>query len=342
MLAFVNDYCECAHPAILSKIAEINYEKNPGYGFDQYSQSATEKIRKACDCPEAEVFYLVGGTQTNQIVIDTMLKPYEGVFALPTGHVSIHEAGAIEFTGHKVINVTGKDYKVQAEAVKEYMDIFLADDSHEHMVQPGMVYISHPTEYGTLYSKEELEALRKVCDAYGLSLYMDGARMAYALASDGSDVTLADIARLTDAFYIGGTKCGALFGEALVFTKKKNVPPFFMTQIKQHGALLAKGFLTGLQFDVLFTDGLYEKLGKNAIDTAIRLKEGMKAKGYEIFQENPTNQTLVVLENKQMEELAKKINFSFWERYDDTHTVVRFCTSWGTKMEDIEEVISLL
>ena len=349
MLSFVNDYCECAHEAILNRLQEIRLQKNPGYGTDDYCSAAKEKIRAACACPEADVQFLVGGTQTNMIVIDTMLKSYEGVIACETGHVSVHEAGAIEGSGHKVLPLpmdpapenTGK---LRAEDVDRCVSRFYADGNYEHMVFPGMVYISHPTEYGTLYTKQELTALHEVCSRYGIPLYVDGARLAYALAcaeTGESDVTLPDLAALADVFYIGGTKCGALMGEAVVFTKN-NTPDRFLTRIKQRGALLAKGWLLGLQFDTLFTDGLYVKLGKNAIDTARRLREGLRSKGYEFLLTSPTNQIMVVVENEKMAELAKQVNFSFWDNIDETHTAIRFCTSWGTDMADVERLTEIL
>jgi len=341
MLSFVNDYCECAHENIINKIAEIRTEKNPGYGTDSYCRSAAEKIKAACKCPEAEVYFMVGGTQTNQNVIDSMLAPYEGVVSCTTGHVSVHEAGAIEFTGHKVLTVPEHEGKMCAKELEAYVATFYGDGNHEHMVFPGMVYISHPTEYGTLYSKQELTELRTVCDKFGMTLFMDGARLGYALACDETDVTLPDIAKLTDVFYIGGTKVGALFGEAVVFTKN-NMPRHYNTLVKQHGAMLAKGWLLGLQFDVLFTDDLYVKIGRNAIERAAEIKAALKAKGYRFLLENPTNQILIVLEDEKLNELGKKVNTSFWEKIDDSHTAVRICTSWATTKEDVEKLIEIL
>ena len=340
MLFFVNDYCEGAHEAILRRLVETNMEKLPGYGFDKYTESAKEKIRNACGCPEAEIYLLGGGTQTNAVVIASMLNRYEGVIAAETGHVNGHEAGAIEYTGHKVLALPQVNGKLQAETIKAYVERFYGDANHEHMVFPGMVYISHPTEYGTLYTKKELEELSAVCRQYEMPLFLDGARLGYGLVSKETDVTLEDIARLTDVFYIGGTKVGALCGEAVVFPKK--APKYFMTLVKQQGALLAKGRLAGVQFDTLFTDDLYCKISKNAIETADRLKQALKEKGYQFFIDSPTNQIFIVLEDCQMEELGKKVEFGFWEKYDENHTVVRFATSWGTKMEDIEELIGLL
>ena len=340
MLYFLNDYSEGAHEKVLQHLIDTNMEQLPGYGTDHYCEEAKEKIKNACGCEDAEVFLLTGGTQTNQIVIDTMLQPYEGVVAAQTGHVSTHEAGAIEFTGHKVLTLPEKNGKIRAADLKNLVETFYGDENHEHMVFPGMVYISHPTEYGTLYTKKELEEISEVCHKYDLPLFLDGARLGYGLVSPETDVTLEDIARYTDVFYIGGTKVGALCGEAVVFTKK--APKHFMTMVKQQGALLAKGRLLGIQFDTLFTDDLYTKISKNAIETAMKLKKALQEKGYQLYLDSPTNQQFVVLENKKKEELGKKVQFDFWEKYDEDHTVIRFATSWGTKMEDIDALIELL
>lgn len=340
MLYFVNDYSEGAHEKVLQHLIDTNMEQLSGYGTDHYCETAKKKIKKACGCEDAEVYLLTGGTQTNQIVIDTMLAPYEGVVAAHTGHVSTHEAGAIEFIGHKVLELPEKNGKICASDLKELVETFYGDDNHEHMVFPGMVYISHPTEYGTLYTKKELEEISEVCHKYDLPLFLDGARLGYGLVSPETDVTLEDIARYTDVFYIGGTKVGALCGEAVVFTKK--APKHFMTMVKQQGALLAKGRLLGIQFDTLFTDDLYTKISKNAIETAMKLKKALQEKGYQLYLDSPTNQQFVVLENKKKEELGKKVQFDFWEKYDEDHTVIRFATSWGTKMEDIDALIELL
>ncbi len=340
MLYFENDYCEGAHPAILQKLMETNFEKVSGYGTDPYCASAKEKIRKACDCPEADVYFISGGTQTNAIVIASMLNRWEGVIAAATGHVAGHEAGAIEYTGHKVLGLPQKNGKLDAETVRDFCKTFFADGNHDHMVFPGMVYISHPTEYGTLYTKAELEALSAVCHEFKLPLFLDGARLGYGLVSKGTDVTLADLARLTDVFYIGGTKVGALCGEAVVFPH--GAPAHFMTMVKQQGALLAKGRLLGIQFDVLFTDDLYTKISENAITTANVLKRALSDKGYQFFMDSPTNQIFVVLSNEQLAALEGKAKFGFWEKYDDTHTVVRIATSWATKMEEIMQLIELM
>lgn len=263
MLYFENDYCEGAHPAILQKLTETNFEKVSGYGTDPYCASAREKIRAACACPEADVQFISGGTQSNAIVIASMLQRWQGVVAAATGHVAGHEAGAIEYTGHKVITLPQHNGKLDAAELRALVSTFYADDNHDHMVFPGMVYISHPTEYGTLYTKAELEALHAVCQEYKMPLFLDGARLGYGLAAEGTDVTLADLARLTDVFYIGGTKVGALCGEAVVFPH--GAPAHFMTMVKQQGALLAKGRLLGIQFDVLFTDGLYFSISKTLL-----------------------------------------------------------------------------
>lgn len=341
MLSFESDYTEGAHPKILEKLCETNMEKLPGYGSDPYCESAKNKIRKACGCPEAEVMFLVGGTQTNATVIDAMLEKYEGVLAVQTGHVSVHEAGAIEYTGHKVLELPSHDGKMDAEELEEYLQKFWQDETHEHMVFPGMVYLSHPTEYGTLYSREELKAISVVCQQFHIPLYLDGARLGYGLMSQETDVTLQVVAKYCDVFYIGGTKVGALCGEAVVFTKK-NMPKYFMTMVKQHGALLAKGRLLGIQFDALFTDELYFKISKHAILMAQLLKEGFQERGYEFYLESPTNQQFIVLENEEMERLKEKVSFGFWEKIDDKHTVVRFATSWATQKEDVDRLMEVL
>ena len=337
MVSFASDYLAGTHPKVLEKLVETNLEILPGYGTDHYCADAAEKIRQACACPEAEVFFLSGGTQTNQTIISTMLPDYAGVIAAATGHVSVHEAGAIEHAGHKVLALPSREGKLAAADVRAFAEDFYADESYEHMVFPGMVYISHPTEYGTLYSKSELEELVAVCRAFDLPLFIDGARLAYALASRETDVSLADIAALADVFYIGGTKCGALCGEAVVFTNK-NTPPRFITQIKQRGALLAKGRLLGAQFDALFTEGLYLEIGRWGIAMSEKLKEILREAGLDFHLETPTNQQFVILDNARIDELRKKVGFEFWEKYDADHTVVRFATSWSTTDADLEEL----
>ncbi len=341
MLSFVNDYSEGAHEKILEALIKTNTEQLPGYGNDKYTESAKEKIKAACNCPEAEVWFLSGGTQTNQIVIDSILKSYEGVITSSTGHINIHEAGAIEFTGHKVLSIEQKNGKLDPNDLKAYLKKFYQDESHSHMVQPGMVYITHPTEYGTLYEKSELQSISDICREYNLPLYLDGARLGYGLVTPSSDVTLSDIAKLCDVFYIGGTKVGALCGEAVVFTKN-NMPKAFVTTVKQHGGLSAKGRLYGVQFDTLFTDNLYFEISKNAIATATRLKEIFHEKGYKSFIDSPTNQTFIVLDDEKAEELKKYVKYDFWEKPDDNHTVVRFATSWATSFDDVEALGKIL
>lgn len=341
MLSFESDYIAGAHPEILKRLTETNLESLPGYGNDHYCTSAKEKIRKVCDCPEAEVEFLVGGTQTNAVVIASMLKDYEGVVAAYTGHVSVHEAGAIEYTGNKVLEIPQENGKIQAPVLKKYIQDYYADGNYEHMVFPGMVYISHPTEYGTLYTKKEMTEIAEVCHEYKIPLFLDGARLGYGLMSLDTDLTLPDIARLCDVFYIGGTKVGALCGEAVVFTKK-NKPLHFITSVKKRGALLAKGRLLGVQFDTLFTDDLYFKISKHAIQMAGKLKEIVRDCGLEFYLESPTNQQFVVMDNEKLKKLKEKVAVGFWEKYDDTHTVIRFATSWSTTEEDLKALEQIL
>ncbi|MBQ8576897.1 MAG: aminotransferase class V-fold PLP-dependent enzyme [Clostridia bacterium] len=347
MLYFESDYTEGAHPAVLAHLVKTNMEHLSGYGNDRYTESAKEKIRHAIGCPDADVFFLVGGTQTNKTVIASLLRPFEGAITAESGHIAQHEAGAIENSGHKVLPLPAKDGRLDADTLSMYLQRFFTDENHEHMVIPGMVYISHPTEYGTLYSKDGLAALHAVCKAWNLPLYIDGARLGYGIASPSSDMTLSDIAANCDAFYIGGTKVGALCGEAVVFPQKNTSPKGFFTTIKQNGALLAKGRLTGVQFDALFTEDengepLYLSISRHAIVCAEKLRAVFREKGYRFHAETPTNQIFVILENGQMERLAKQVTFSYWEPYDDTHTVVRFATSWATDPADIDELRDIL
>ena len=341
MLHFENDYNKGAHPALLEALVQTNLEGLSGYGTDKYTVSAIEKIRQATKCPHAQVTFLSGGTQTNQVVIDALLQSYQGVIAAETGHIASHEAGAIEFSGHKVLALPHKEGKLQPALVRQYIEDFYADGNHEHMVFPGMVYISHPTEYGTLYSKSELEQLAQICRQFEIPLFLDGARLGYGLAAD-TDLDLATIAELTDVFYIGGTKMGALIGEAVVFTKN-NQPKHFVPIVKQHGALLAKGRLVGVQFDRLFTDDLYLELGRHGIEMARRLRVILEEKGYPFYLQSPTNQQFIILENDQLEKLAQAgLAYSFWEKYDDNRTVIRLATSWSTSQEDLNELKKIL
>ena len=340
MLNFGCDYLEGAHEKILARFIETNMEKEPGYGADKYTISAKKRILDACECPDGEVFLLVGGTQTNSTVIDAYLNNYQGVIAAPTGHIACHESGAIESCGHKVLTIPQHLGKIDAGELKEFLVNFYADETYEHQVIPGMVYISHPTEYGTLYTKAELEAIYAICKEYEMPLFVDGARLGYGLAADDTDVTLPDLAKLCDAFYIGGTKVGALCGEAVVFTKK--APKFFFTTVKQHGALLAKGRLVGIQFDTLFTDDLYMEISKHAIRLANILKAGVLAKGYKLLLDSPTNQQFIIVDNEKYAELKKQVAFSTWEKVDADHTAIRFATSWATKEEDVQALLELL
>lgn len=341
MLHFENDYNEGVHPELLKAIVDTNEVNQAGYGLDDYTEQAIEKVRQAIDCPHAQVRFLAGGTQTNQVAIDSLLKSYEGVISADTGHIATHEAGAIEFVGHKVITLPQQNGKLSAKAVSDYLVDFYSDDTFEHMVFPGMVYVTHPTEYGTLYSKEELTALASVCRQYEIPLFLDGARLGYGLAASDTDVTLKDIAELCDVFYIGGTKLGALIGEALIYTKN-NMPKHFSAIVKQHGALLAKGRFIGLQFKQFFTDDLYLKIGEQALNLAEQLKTILKEKGYHFYLESPTNQQFVIIENKRLAKLQEKVVVSLWEKYDDHHTVVRFATSWSTTQEDIDTLEAIL
>lgn len=341
MLSFESDYIIGAHKKVLDALCKTNEEVMSGYGNDIHTKNAKELIKKACSAPDSEVFFLTGGTQANAVVISTMLKNYEGVISAKTGHIALHEVGAIEFTGHKVIELDGIDGKLPAGVLNNYLETFYGDENNSMMVRPAMVYISHPTEYGTLYSKDELTNLRKICDKYGMKLFLDGARLGYGLMSKQTDVILSDIASLCDVFYIGGTKVGALCGEAVVFAKGKT-PEYFLSQTKQHGAMLAKGRLTGVQFEALFEDGLYFEISKNAIDRAEELKELFISRGYEFFLDSPTNQQFIILTNEQMERISQKCRFGFWERIDDYRCVVRFATSFATTKEDIEELAKII
>ena len=341
MFSFTCDYTEGAHPRILERLAETNFIQEPGYGEDSFCKSAKERIRKAAGCPNADVFFLTGGTQTNSTVIDGMLHSYEGVIAAQTGHIAVHEAGAIEFSGHKVLTIPQHEGKMQAGNLKAWLETFHADETHPHMVQPGMVYISFPTEYGTIYSRSELEGIYNICRRYELPLFIDGARLGYGLASPASDVTLEDIANLCDVFYIGGTKVGALCGEAVIFPRG-NAPAHFFTIIKQHGALLAKGRLLGLQFDTLFTDNLYMEISSHAIRMAMGLKSIFAGKGIPFYIDSPTNQQFPILTKEQIAALDGKIAFEIWERLPDGRCVTRFATSWATRPEALDALQQLI
>lgn len=341
MLHFECDYLMGAHPKILEKLIETNMEPYSGYGNDPYTAKAKKKILDACECPDGEVFFLTGGTQTNKIVIDSMLASYEGVLSAISGHINQHEAGAIEASGHKVLAINGHDGKLCAKDVEKYLKDFFDDGNREHMVFPGMVYISNPTEYGTIYTANELKELHNVCKQYNISLFIDGARLGYGLMNLKYPLTLKDIADNCDVFYIGGTKVGALCGEAVVFPRK-NSPKHFFTFIKQNGALLAKGRLLSIQFDTLFTDGLYFEISRHAIEMAEKLKEVFTEKGYKFFIDSPTNQQFIILSLNEIEALKEKVSFDFWEKTDDTHAAVRFATSWATTEDDINALKEIL
>lgn len=350
MLHFDSDYLEGAHPAIIKRLVATNLDQTSGYGTDEVCERARERIREACEAPDAAVYFLVGGTQANAAVADQILRPWEGIVCATTGHITAHEAGAVEACGRKTLPLPQHDGKLDAAEVSALCEAYWADENREHIVAPGAVYISHPTEYGTVYSLAELEALAQVCRDFGMRLFMDGARLGYGLAAADADVTLPDIARLCDAFYIGGTKVGALCGEAVVFTRP-GLDDHFFTLMKKRGALLAKGRFLGLQFDVLFEqeegpDGTlalrYENAGRHAVELAQRLADGFRAKGYELHLASPTNQQFVVLDDAARERLARHASFGFWERTPDGRTVVRFATSWATRPEAVDELLALL
>lgn len=339
MIYFDSDYMAGAHPQVMQALVESNLEQTTGYGSDAYTAQAAALIRQACDAPQARVHFLVGGTQTNATVIDGLLARHQGVLAAESAHINVHESGAIEASGHKVLTLPQHEGKVKADEVKAYIDEFYRDDSYEHMVAPGMLYISFPTEYGTLYSLQELSDLSQVCHEADIPLYVDGARLGYGLAA--SDVSLPDLARLCDVFYIGGTKMGVLFGEAVVINNDKLLKHFFPL-IKQHGALLAKGRLLGVQFKALFSKGLYEEIGREAVAKALRLKAAFVEKGYQAEVDSPTNQQFFRLPNDLIDRLKQEASFEYWGPRGQQESVVRFVTSWATSDEDIDQLIALL
>ncbi|MBR0199254.1 MAG: low specificity L-threonine aldolase [Oscillospiraceae bacterium] len=341
MLYYLSDYTEGAHPRILERLQETNLISQPGYGEDRFCAAAREKIRATCEKPAADVYFLVGGTQCNAVTIASLLQRWEGVIAADTGHINVHEAGAIEFTGHKVIALPQQGGKLSADTVRDYCAAFYANETHDHMPFPGMVYISQPTELGTLYSKEELEALHAVCGDYGLRLFVDGARLGYGLMSPECDMSLPELCDRCDVFYIGGTKVGALCGEALVFPKG-DMPRHFATMVKQQGAMLAKGRLLGVQFDTLFTDGLYFEISRHAIRLAMKLKAAFLEKGYPLFADSPTNQQFPILTEAQEAKLRQYAAFETWEPLPDGRSAVRFVTSWATREEDVDALIAVL
>lgn len=333
--SFESDYNNGCLPEILCRLSETNDKKSSGYGFDPYTERAKDRIRKACDMTEAEVHFLVGGTQTNATAIDSLLQGCEGVLSVDTGHINVHESGAVEAFGHKVLVLPGiAGGKMAASQINDYMRKFLADETYPHMVQPGMVYITLPTELGALYSRKELADIYTVCQQYGLRLYVDGARLGYGLMAEGNDIDLPFLAHHCDVFYIGGTKVGALLGEALVYTNTR-APKYIFTIIKRHGALLAKGRVLGLQFDTLFTDDLYFRVSRHAIDMAQALRKVFAKHGLSLGIDSPTNQQFVILSKEQKQRLAEEIAFEIWEPLPNDHLLCRFVTCWATTEADI-------
>ena len=336
MVSFESDYNNGAHPEVLQRLIDTNACQSTSYGFDEWSESARKKIREACQCPDADIFFLVGGTQANATVIDAMLPSYGAVVAVETGHINVHESGAVEANGHKVITLPSHDGKMLAAELDDYLSRFHADPTWEHMAFPGMVYITVPTELGTVYQAREIEEIHAVCQRFDIPLFIDGARLGYGLAATTCNFDLAWLAHHCDAFYIGGTKVGALCGEAVVFPKK-NAPRGFFTMVKRHGALMAKSRLAGVQFDALFTDGLYLKIARHAIDMAMKMRQIFTDAGFEI-KDSPTNQQFVVLTNDQMQKLMKKILFETWEPIDPNRTLCRFVTSWATSENELKQL----
>ena len=341
MLSFECDYNNGAHPKVLENLVKNNDVRTTPYGFDEFSERAKSRIREACGMPDAQIFFLTGGTQTNATTIDSMLYQYEGVICVDSGHINVHEAGAVEFTEHKIITLPEQQGKMSAKTLDKYLDDFMHDGNNAHAVYPGLVYITFPTELGTLYTAQELTDIYTFCQHYDIPLYIDGARLGYGLMADGCDITLPFLARHCDVFYIGGTKIGALCGEAVVFTNRQAHKHFFSIQ-KQHGAVIAKGALIGLQFDALFTDKLYFKLARHAIEKAMLMKQMFKRKGYEFFLDSPTNQQFVVLPNDVVERLQQQVEFTHWGKADIHHTICRFVTSWATTDEELAALDSLL
>ena len=342
MISFESDYNNGCHEAILQRLMATNDEKATGYGLDDYCAAARDKIREACGKPDADVFFLVGGTQTNATVIDAMLQSYQGVLSVETGHINVHESGAIESSGHKVLTLPSHDGKMDAQELSQWLHDFYADPTYDHMVFPGMVYITFATEMGTIYSLAELKAISDICQQYNIPLFIDGARLGYGLMATGSDVTLPQLADLCDVFYIGGTKCGALCGEAVIFPNPNApAPAHFFTIVKQHGALLAKGRLLGIQFDTLMQDGLYFKLAAHAVEQAMRLREAFVAKGYNMYSDSPTNQQFVLLDKETIERLKHDFVFEEWYPVGNLMNC-RFVTSWATLPSDVDALIDAI
>lgn len=341
MIYFDSDYMEGAHPEVMHRLMKTNLEHTVGYGEDPYSAHARQLIREACQAPEALVQFLIGGTQTNATVIDALLLRHQGVLAAETAHINVHESGAVEHSGHKVLTLPSHGGKVAPDEVELYITTFYSDDTYPHMVAPGMLYITQPTELGSIYSLAELEFLSDICHRHHIPLYLDGARLGYGLMAEGADFTLADIARLCDVFYIGGTKVGALFGEAVVAPHPERLPYFFEL-VKQHGALLAKGRLQGIQFETLFTDGLYQRIARHAVEQAMRIRDAFVARGIRVAFPSPTNQQFFVLPNTLMDRLRQEVSFENWGPRGADETTVRFVTSWATTPEDVDHLIDLI
>lgn len=332
---------EGCHPEILKRLTETNFEQSVGYCEDHYCQQASELIRKECGIENANVWFMVGGTQTNATVIDSMLMSHQGVISADSGHIAVHEAGAIEAWGHKVITLPSYEGKIKAAEIADYVDSFYADATYPHMVFPGLLYLSYPTEYGTLYTKGELTEIRAVCNQRNIPIFIDGARMGYGLMSPEADMDMKDIAKLCDIFYIGGTKIGALFGEAVVATSPDILPHFF-TNIKRHGALLAKGRLLGLQFCTLFENGLYYQISKHAVEQAIRIRNAFTDKGYKCAVNSSTNQQFIMLPNHIIDALSAEMTFEIWGARGDNESIVRFVTSWATRTEHVDRLIEII
>ena len=341
MISFTNDYSEGAHPRILQALSQINLEQNIGYGMDPHCEKARAVIRDLCQAPEADVHFLVGGTQANATILDALLRPYQGVISAQTGHIAVHETGAIESTGHKVLALPGVDGKLTAPAVDAFCAAYFADETAEHMVQPAAVYVSSPSEFGTIYSRAELSALRAVCDRWGLVLFLDGARLGYGLASPKNDLDLPFLAKTCDVFYIGGTKQGLLMGEAVVF-RDAALARGFRNMMKRHGAMLAKGFLLGVQFEEALRDGLYFDIAREAVRLAMRLREAFARLGIPVLMDSPTNQQFPILPDAAVAALRQEYIFSVIEKVDAERTAVRFCTSWATREENVEKLIASL
>ena len=341
MISFECDYNNGAHPKVLENLVKNNSAKPTPYGFDEFSERAKERIREAIGMPDAQIFFLTGGTQTNATTIDSMLYQYEGVICVDSGHINVHEAGAVEFTEHKIITLPGKQGKMEVQVLDKYLDDFMHDGNNAHAVYPGLVYITFPTELGTIYTARELDGIYQVCQRYDIPLYIDGARLGYGLTAEGCDVTLPYLARHCDVFYIGGTKIGALCGEAVVFTNRRAHKHFFSIQ-KQHGAVIAKGALIGLQFEALFTDDLYFQLSRHANRMAMRMKRLFQEKGYEFWLDSPTNQQFVILPDAKVAELAERMEFTHWGQASGHRTICRFVTSWATTDEELDELQRLL